>query len=377
MTSNDSQIKPFTINIPQSALDDLQARLKLTRYPNELAGVGWDYGVTVDYVKKLVDYWQNGYDWRKLEAKLNQYPQFTTMIDGQNIHFFHVRSPEPNALPLILTHGWPGSFMEYIGVIDRLTNPRAHGGDPADAFHVVIPSLPGFGFSGPTTESGWNRYRTAKAWAELMRRLGYERYGAAGNDVGSNVSPEVGRLDGDHVVGVHVTQVFSFPSGDPAEFEKLSQDDYAALQHLQWFNDTMMGFNQLQSTKPQNVAFAIMDSPAGLLAWSGQLFGEDVDADFTLNNVMIYWVTGTAASAARSYYEDSHVDHSEYVKGPTTIPLAVAIFAGDFISIRPFAERDHKNIVQWNRYDTGGHYGSHSAPDLFTNDVRMFYRSLR
>jgi epoxide hydrolase len=368
-----SSLKPFKINVPQSELDELQARLKQTRWPDELPGVGWSYGVPLDYVKGLVGYWRNGYDWRKWEARLNQYPQFTTTIDGQNIYFLHVRSPEPDALPLILTHGWPGSIVEYLDVIDPLTNPRAHGGNPADAFHLVIPSIPGFAFSGPTHETGWNRYRTAKAWAELMNRLGYDRYGTAGNDAGSFVSPELGRLAPDQVVGVHVTQLFSFPSGDPAEFEGLSEKEMAALQHLQWFWETMSGFQKLQSTQPQTLAFALLDSPVGQLAWNAQLF-KDLDDDFILTNVMLYWLTGTAASAARFYYEDAHAEHPT---GPTTTSTGLAMFAGDFQSIRRFADRDHKNIVRWSEYERGGHYAAHQAPDLLIGDIQAFFRDLR
>jgi epoxide hydrolase len=368
-------ITPFTINIPQEMLDDLQSRLANTRFPDELPGVESSYGVTLGYVKKLAEYWQNGYDWRKWEAQLNQYPQFTTTIDGQNIHFFHVRSPEPDALPVIATHGWPGSFMEYVAAIDLLTNPRAHGGDPSQAFHLVIPSIPGFTFSGPTKDTGWNRYRTAKAWVELMKRLGYTRYGAIGNDAGSFVSPEVGRADSEHVVGVHVTQIFSFPSGDPSEFADLSPEDMAAMQHLQWFYDNMSAYSKLQATQPQTLAFALHDSPVGQLAWSGQLFGEIGD-DFVLTNVMLYWLTATAASSARFYYEDAHA--AEHPTEPTTVPIGVAMFANDFISIRRFAERDHKNITHWKKYDgVGGHYAAHLAPDVWTADVREFFRPLR
>ena len=368
-----SEIKPFKINVPQSDLDDLQERLKRTRWPDELPGVEWSYGVPLDYVKKLADYWRTAYDWRKWEAKLNEYPQFTTTIDGQNIHFLHVRSPEPDALPLILTHGWPGSIVEYLDVIGPLTDPRAHSGNPAEAFHLVIPSIPGFGFSGPTREAGWNRYRVARAWAELMRRLGYTRYGAVGNDGGSLISPEVGRIDPDHVVGVHVTQIFSFPSGDPAEFEGLTEKDKAALQHLQWFWENMSAFNQLQSTQPQTLAFALLDSPVGQLAWSGQLF-RGLDADFILTNVTLYWLTGTAASAARFYYEDAHAEHPTE---PTTTPIGLGMAPADFQTIRPFAERDHRNLVHWSEFDRGGHYTAHQAPDLLVGDIRTFFGLLR
>lgn len=368
-----SLINPFKINVPQPDLDDLQERLKRTRWPDELPGVGWNYGVPLDYVKDLAGQWQAEYDWRKVEARLNEYPQFTTEIDGQNIHFLHVRSPEPDALPLILSHGWPGSFVEYLDVIGPLADPRSYGGNPADAFHLVIPSIPGFAFSWPTRETGWNRYRVARAWAELMNRLGYNRYGAVGNDGGSFISPELGRFAPEHVVGVHVTQIFSFPSGDPAEMEDLSEKEMAALQHLQWFWENMSAFNQLQSTQPQTLAYALLDSPTGQLAWSAQLF-RDLDADFILTNVMLYWLTGTAASAARFYYEDAHAEHPT---GPTTTPIGVAVCAGDFQTIRRFAERDHQNLIHWSEFDRGGHYAAHQIPDLLTNDIRAFFRGLR
>ena len=367
-------IHPFRIAIPQADLDDLQQRLARTRWPDELPGVSWDYGVPLTYVQELAAYWRTGYDWRACEARLNAHPQFTTTLDGQRIHFLHVRSPEPTALPLILTHGWPGSIVEYLDVIRPLSDPRAHGGDPAQAFHLVIPSIPGFAFSGPTHERGWNRYRIAQAWAELMRRLGYTRYGAVGNDAGSLISPEVGRLDPQHVVGVHVTQLFSFPSGDPTELADLSAADVAALDRLQWFWEHRSAYNKLQSTQPQTLAFALLDSPVGQLAWSSQLFGEEVDADFILDNVTAYWLTGTAASAARLYYEDAHATHPT---APTTKPIGLAMSRKDFLSMRCFAERDHKRLVHWTEFDGGGHYTAHQAPDLLIDDLRTFFQRLR
>jgi pimeloyl-ACP methyl ester carboxylesterase len=369
-----TEIRPFRIDIPQAALDDLRGRLARTHWADELPGVGWNYGVPLNYVRRLADYWRTGYDWRAWEARLNTYPQFTTEIDGQNIHFLHVRSPEPGAFPLILTHGWPGSIVEYLNVIGPLSDPRAHGGDPADAFHLVIPSLPGFGFSGPTHETGWNRYRTARAWAELMARLGYTRYGAVGNDAGSLVSPELGRIDPEHVVGLHVTQIFSFPSGDPAELADLTPEEQHELETLQWFYQNKMSFNTLMSQQPQTLAYALLDSPVGLLAWNAQLLGEDLDDDFALTNVMLYWLTGTAGSAARFYYEDAHA--AEKPTEPTSVPIGVAAFGGDFSGIRRFAHRDHKNIISWNVYDHGGHFAAHKVPDLLVGDVRGFFHRL-
>lgn len=379
-------IRPFRIDIPQADLDDLRDRLSRTRWTNELPPAtdgerrpgpvppGWEYGVPLAYVQRLVDHWLTTYDWRAWEARLNEHPQFHTDIDGQGVHFLHVRSPEPDALALILTHGWPNSVVEYLDLIGPLSDPRAHGGDPADAFHLVIPSIPGFAFSGPTTEPGWNRYRIARAWAELMRRLGYERYGAHGNDAGAQISPEVGRTDPDHCVGVHVTQIFSFPSGDPAEFAGLSEEDMALLQFLQAFNEEMSAFAQLQGTKPQNLAHALADSPAGQLAWSGQLLGEAVDPDVVVTNAAIYWLTNTGASSARLYYEDRHAPPEP---GPTTVPLGLAAFAYDFKPVRRFAERDHSALVSWNDYERGSHWAAHDAPDLLVGDIRQFYRRFR
>src|SRR6266511_4626118 len=368
-------VQPFSINIPQEDLDDLNDRLARTRWPDESPGVDWNYGVPLPYVKNLVEYWRTGYDWRKWEAKLNEFPQFTAELDGQKIHFLQVRSPEPHALPLILTHSWPGSIVDYLDLIGPLTNPRAHGGDPTNAFHLVIPSIPGYAFSGPTHETGWDSRRIARAWAQLMKGLGYTRYGVVGNDAGSLISPEVGRFDPDHVVGVHVTQLFSFPSGDPAEFTGLPEQDLAGLKYLDYFLKEKMAYNQLQSTQPQTLAYALVDSPVGLLAWNGQLFGDAVDADFILTNVMIYWLTRTAGSSARQYYEDFHAQNKATT--PTTTPTGVALFAGDFRTIRRFAERDHANIIHWSEFERGGHYAAHQASDLLIGDVHKFFSHFR
>src|ERR687895_2457969 len=302
-----AEIRSFRIDIPQADLDDLADRLARTRWTNELppeerrGGVqtgpvppGWEYGVPLDYVKNLVEYWQTGYDWREWEANLNSYPQFTTQIDGQNIHFLHVLSPEADALPLILTHGWPNTVVEFLGLIGPLSDPRAHGGGPAGAVHPVIPHLPGFGFSGPTTEAGWGSLRTARAWSELMERLGYDRYGAHGNDAGAIVAPLQGRVDPEHVIGVHVNQIFSFPSGDPNELEGLTQEELGYLSFLQGFVERAV-HDKVQAAQPQTIAHALADSPAGQIAWSGQLLGNALSKDQILTNVAIYWLTNTAA----------------------------------------------------------------------------------
>ena len=371
-------LRPFRAEISQSALDDLDGRLRRALWPDDLPA---EYGVTNERIRELAAYWLEKFDWRAFEARLNAHPQFLTEIDGETIHFLHVRSSRADATPLVLTHGWPGSVAEYLDVIGPLTEPES---PDAPAFHLVIPSLPGFGFSGPTKAAGWDKYRTAAAWAELMSRLGYESYGAVGNDAGSMISPEIGRLAPEKVVGVHVTQLFSFPSGDPAEMADLSEADQAALAHLQWFYENMFSFNQLHSQQPHTLAFALADSPLGLLAWNAQLFGEHLDADFVLANVALYWLTGTAGSSIRFYYEDAHT--SSHPTEQTTVPTALAMFKGDFQSIRRFAERDHANIVSWNAYDatTGnggprdaaGHYAAHEAPEILVADIRGFFASL-
>ncbi|QFY09912.1 alpha/beta fold hydrolase [Nonomuraea phyllanthi] len=375
-------ISPFRIDVPQSALDDLHDRLARTRWPDELPGVGWTYGIPVPYVRRLAEYWRDAYDWREHEAALNEYPQFTTEIDGQNIHFLHVRSPEPDALPLVLTHGWPGSVVEFTKVIGPLTDPRAHGGDPADAFHVVAPSIPGFGFSGPTRETGWDLRRVARAWADLMSRLGYERYGAQGGDSGSVIAPELGRVAPDRVAGVHVNGALGFPTFDPAEMEGLTEAEQARMR--QYADDDRSGYAIIQATRPQTVAFGLHDSPAAQLAWIAEKFKEwtdpahdlpedAVDLDQMLTDVTVYWLTGTAASSARLYKEGSAqwgtpVERSE-------VPHGVAVFPGDG-GIRRIAEREH-NVIHWSEFDRGGHFAAMEAPDLLVGDVRAFFRQVR
>ena len=366
-------VRPSRIEIPRRDLDDLRIRLERTRWSDELPGAGSDYGVPIAYVRRLVEYWLDGYDWRKWEARLNQCGPSEITIDGQRIHFLHVRSREPGAFPLILTHGWPGSIVEFLDVIAPLTDAASHGGEPSDAFHVVIPALPGYGFSGPTRERGWNNVRIAGAWAELMARLGYNRYGAVGNDAGSLISPELGQIDPDHVVGVHVTQLFSFPSGDPNEMKDLGPDELSQLQTLQWFYENKFSFNVLMAQQPQTLGYALDDSPVALLAWLAQLLGEELDPDFVLTNVMTYWLTRTGSSAARLYYENAHAQRSTE---PTTLPTGLAGFGGDFYGIRRLAERDHKNIVRWTTHDHGGHFAAHKVPDLYVADVRAFFRAI-
>ncbi|PZG37083.1 epoxide hydrolase, partial [Spongiactinospora gelatinilytica] len=305
--------RPYVIDVPQADIDDLNHRLARTRWPDQLPGVGWTYGVNRDYLQELVEYWRTGYSFREHAARINRLPQFTTTIDGQNIHFLHVRSPEPDAAPLIITHGWPSTVYEFLAMIGPLTDPRAHGGDPADAFHVVVPSVPGFAFSGPTRETGWGSKRIARAWDELMRGLGYDRYGAQGGDFGSIVSPEIGRLFPERVIGVHVNALAnaSTPT-DPADLDWISpaERELARRQEQDWIAHS--GYATQMGTRPQTLAYALNDSPAGQLAWNIEWFVDwdparteqaPVDRDAILTDVSILWLTGTAGSAARLYLE--------------------------------------------------------------------------
>lgn len=357
-------IRPFRIDIPQADLDDLQARLARTRWAEEIPGSGDVYGVSVERVRHLVDHWRDRYDWRGVEARLNAHPHFVTEVDGQDIHFVHARSEHEDAFPLILTHGWPGTFVEFLDVVEPLTS---------SGFDLVIPSIPGYAFSGPTTESGWDDTRIATAWAELMHRLGHDRYGAVGNDAGSAISAELGRVDPEHVVGAHVAQVYSFPSGDPAELKELSEDEQQSLATLDWFMKNKMAFNLLQTQQPQTLAHALMDSPAGLVGWNGQLLGADLDDDFVLTNIAIYWLTGTAGSSIRHYFEKGRAEASEE---PTTVPLALSGSDGDFHGIRRFAERDHE-IASWRTHPVMSHYLHHAAPELMTKEITTFFDQLR
>ncbi|MGW0765526.1 epoxide hydrolase family protein [Streptomyces sp. NPDC002676] len=393
-TTPDDSLRPFHIQIPDSELEDLYHRLDRTRWPDELPGVGWDYGIPLNYLKELAQYWRHEYDWRAAEARLNEWPQFITTIDGADIHFAHIRSPEPDATPLIVTHGWPGSIVEFERIVGPLTDPRAHGADPADAFHLVLPSIPGFGFSGPTRETGWEYRRVAAAFAELMRRLGYDRYGVQGGDWGSAVSIELGRIRPEQVIGVHVNLIpGAGASAEPTE-EELAALSPAERERTRaswertraWLRDKQ-GYADLQSTRPQTLAYALTDSPVGQLAWIAEKFKEwtdscdspeeAVDRDHLLTNVMLYWLTGTAGSSARIYYERAHAAYWGAPPEPSTTPTALAVFPEEnFIALRHIAERTY-NIVRWTEFDRGGHFAAMEEPDLLTGDIRAFFHTLR
>ncbi|WP_040703066.1 epoxide hydrolase family protein [Nocardiopsis ganjiahuensis] len=413
-------VRPFRIEIPEEQLADLGARLAHTRWPDELPGAGWERGVPAGYLKELAEYWRASFDWRAAEAELNAHPQFTTEVDGQNVHFLHVRSPESGATPLILLHGWPGAVTDFLDVIGPLTDPRAHGGDPADAFHLVVPSLPGFGFSIPLAGPGMGSARMAGVFVELMSRLGYERYGVQGYDTGSWVAPEMGGLAPERTVGVHLNAMITFPHGDE-EAKALEGADLRRWESMQDFND---GYLQCNGKRPQTVAYGLTDSPVGQLAWMVEKFKElsvpeeglpedSLDRDRMLTCVSLYWLTGTAASAAQIYYEDmSANDWSGAVEEGTgdwggadavgtgdgdaartgdreqggegsggrsaergAVPTGVLLSAHD-VTVRAWAERDH-NVVRWTELDEGGHFLSMEKPDLLVNDIRAFFRTLR
>jgi len=387
MTST-TDITPFRIEIPQADLDDLADRLGRTRWPASLPGEAWARGVPVDYLHGLAYYWRDGFDWRAAEALLNASPQFTTEIDGQRIHFLHVTSPVPDATPLLLAHGWPGSVVEFSRLIGPLTDPAAHGAQPGTpAFHLVIPSLPGFGFSTPLAGSGWGSRRIAGAFAELMARLGYDRYGAQGGDFGAFVAPDLGRVDPEHVIGVHVNAATMgfIPFGDipEAELAAFSPIEKERAQRMAAFLSEGNGYFQIQSTRPQTLSYGLTDSPAGQLAWivekfkewtnSARALPEDAIArDDILTNVSLYWFTGTAGSAANIYYESMH---GHDWPTPSGVPTGVAVFAED-IAIRRYAERAN-NIVHWSDIDAGGHFAALETPDLLAADIRTFFASLQ
>jgi epoxide hydrolase len=381
--------QPFTINIPQADLDDVHNRLARTRWPDELPGVDWSRGVPLSYLKQLTAYWRDEYDWREHEARLNQFPQFTTEIDGQTVHFLHVRSPEPAALPLVLIHSWPGSIAEFIRMIGPLSDPRAHGGDAADAFHVVVPSIPGFGFSVPVREVGWTSGRIARALAELMRRLGYQRYGAHGGDIGAGVAGGLSPVDPDRVVGVHVTSdpptavSFAMFSGDPAANPALSEAERQRVERMKQTAMDGMGYLQIQTTRPQTLAYALTDSPVGQLAWIAEKFKEwtdptaelpedAVDRDQLLTNISIYWFTRSGASAAHALYESMHAQEWGE-EGPA--PTGWAVFSADSIA-RRLLDPEHK-IAHWSEFERGGHFPAMEVPDLLTGDIRTFFSRLR
>ena len=370
---NTNQNRPFTVTIPQAELDDLQRRLHATRFAPAAPGDSWDSGTPQAYLRDLVERWKQ-FDWREVEARINAHPNFITEIDGQPIHFVHVRSPVPGARALLLAHTYPGSFLEFLPLIDALTDPENHGGRAEDAFDVVIPSAPGVGFSTPVVEAGWTTARVAHTWDTLMRRLGYDSYGVHGSDQGAMVARELAVLEPEGFQGAHVLQLFSFPSGDPSEFEGFGPKEYAALAHMQWFQ-SVGGYNTMNGSRPQTIAAGLSDSPVGQLAYSElfESFGNGtslVTPEQVLEQVTLYWLTNTAATAARYYYEEVRAARESVVSRGR---IGVAVFRDDFQTIRSLAERDNANIQHWSEFDEGGHFAVLERPASIVTDLRAFF----
>ncbi|GAA1689542.1 epoxide hydrolase [Nonomuraea maheshkhaliensis] len=388
MTKSDStsQIRPYRIEIPQAGLDDLRDRLRRTRWAPDLPGAGWERGVPTSYLRDLAAYWADGFDWRAQEAALNAYRQFVTTVDGADVHFLHVRSAVPDATPLLLLHGWPGGVIEFLDLIGPLTDPAAHGGDAASpAFHLVIPSLPGYGFSGPLPGTGWTDGRTAAALAALMDRLGYDRYGVQGGDVSAFIAPLIGRAAPEHVIGVHVNALLTFPTGDPAVMGALTEAERARLAGMEEWQERLGAYLRLQGTRPQTLAAALHDSPAGQLAWivekfkdwtdpAAELPEDAVDRDRILTDVSVYWFTGTAGSSAHTYFERFTDPDMWRPVERGSVPTAVAVFPTDF-SVRPLAEQAH-HVVRWSEFGHGGHFAALETPEVLIAELRAFFGSL-
>ena len=375
-------IEPFRIEAPADALDDLKRRLRATRWPEREAVDDWSQGIPLAYVQDVCGYWAEKYDWRARETRLNRFPQFKTEIGGLNIHFVHVRSPHENALPLVITHGWPGSIVEFQKVIEPLTNPTAHGGDASDAFHVVCPSLPGYAFSDKPTRTGWTTSRIADAWSQLMLRLGYERYVAQGGDWGAMVTTNIGSQDGAHCAAIHLNMPIAPP--DPETLGDLTEKEKAAMAGMQHYQEWDSGYSKQQSTRPQTVGYGLVDSPAGQAAWILEKFWAWTDCnghpenvltrDELLDNVMLYWLPGTAASSARLYWESFRNPSLE----PVTIPVGCSIFPKEiFRTSKRWAEKRFEKLIHFEEMEKGGHFAAFEQPELYVGEVRTCFRKVR
>jgi epoxide hydrolase len=370
-------IEPFQIDIPGEEIDDLRDRLRRTRWPEAAPVDDWSQGVPLAYLQDLCRYWTESYDWKLRQERLNSFTQYKTDIDGLGIHFVHVRSPHADALPLVVTHGWPGSVVEFLEAIELLTDPP----DGRDAFHVVAPSLPGYGFSDKPAETGWGVARTARAWAELMAHLGYDRYGAQGGDWGAMVTTSIGQQDPEHVAGIHLNMVIGFPGSDDGE---MTEQEQAAMASVTEYMNSDSGYSKQQSTRPQTLGYGLVDSPAGQCAWILEKFwswsdtgGDPVGAlgaDRILDNVMLYWLPGTGASSARMYWES----FSNPPLGPVSVPTGASVFPKEiFRASRRWAARQYTDIRYWGEPTVGGHFAAFEQPTLFVDEVRNFFRTVR
>src|SRR5512132_2385740 len=391
-----TEIRTFHFEIPEDRLDDLRRRIAATRWPTKELVEDRSQGVQLATLQELARYWTTDYDWRKAEAKLNALPQFTTEIDGVEIHFIHLKSDHENALPLVMTHGWPGSVIELLEAIGPLTDPTAYGGNAEDAFDLVLPSLPGYGFSAEPTELGWNVGRIAQAWAELMNRLGYSRYVAQGGDVGAAVTDAMGRQVPEGLLGIHMNLLVTTLAGGPMPSE--SAEERAALDQINTFRTSGFGYFLEQATRPQTIGYALLDSPASLAAWmldhdtdsyykisaafvDGQPSG-NLTRDRILDNITLYWLTGTGASAARSYWEGGRATAQAAAAGqarpPVSLPVGFTVFPGEiFRAPRRWVERAYPTLVYFNEADRGGHFAAWEEPQLFSSELRAAFRSLR
>ena len=375
------EIKPFEIAIPDAQLADLKQRLANTRWPDKETVDDWSQGIPLAYLQAVCAYWQKDYDWRAREAKLNRFPQFKTTIQGLDIHFIHVRSPEPNATPLVMTHGWPGSVVEFQKVIEPLTNPKAHGGSAEDAFHVVCPSLPGYGFSEKPKETGWGIHKIADAWAELMARLGYDRYVAQGGDWGSMVTTCIGAQDPSHCQGIHLNMAIAPPTED--SLSNLDELEQAAMAGMQHYADKDSGYSKQQSTRPQSLGYGLVDSPAGQAGWILEKFWSWTDCnghpenaltrDEMLDNVMLYWLPATGASSARLYWES----FNQVPMMEVSVPVGVSVFPKEiFKASRRWCEARYPRLAYHNVLTKGGHFAAFEQPNLFVSEVRAAFRAI-
>lgn len=382
-------VKAFKLSIPQAEVDELRQRIKHARLPQVIEGVGWERGVPVPYLKKLATYWGESFDWRKQEAAINRYEQFTTEIDGQTIHFFHIRSADEHATPLLLLHGWPSSSVEYLKIIDLLTKPKT-----GKAFHVIVPTIPGFGLSAPVAKTGWQSPRTAKAYAELMSHLGYQQYGVHGSDIGADILGELVKADATHIVGTHMatdtsTIIYSVTAfmggGDPSQNPTLSEAQKEQVKQLQEGWKEGDGYLKIQSTRPSTLAFGLNDSPLGQLAWqvekykiwtnpSDELPEKKIDIDQMLTNVSLYWFMGSGAASANYIYENYHAVR-DWGAVPANIPQGFAVFNAQSCA-RPLMDPEHK-ISHWSEFKEGQHFPAMEVPELFADDIQKFFSSLR
>jgi pimeloyl-ACP methyl ester carboxylesterase len=392
--SSETEIDPFRVDMPEEAIADLRRRITATRRPSRELVADRSQGVQLATIQELSRYWATEYDWRRCEARLNALPQFMTGIDGVDVHFIHVKSPHAGALPLIMTHGWPGSVIELLGAVGPLTDPAAHGGQAEDAFHLVLPSLPGYGFSGEPAEIGWNVGRVAQAWAELMRRLGYTRYVAQGGDVGASVTDAMGRQGPEGLAGIHMNLLVTALGGGamPAETEQ----ERAALEQTKTFRASGFGYFLEQATRPQTIGYALLDSPVALAAW---MLDHDTDAyekitrafvdgqpsggltrDHILDNITVYWLTGTGASAARSYWENGRAQAlaAGQPPPPVKLPVGFTTFPGEiFRAPRSWVEASYPTLTYFNEAARGGHFAAWEEPDVFTTEIRAAFKPLR